>query len=194
VVVIKIAVLYYFGLYQTVWRHVGVRDFMNILKSLFISSLLIITAILMYERFQYFSRTVFVVDGMLSLLLISGSHFSLRILREYLESQPLGNKRVLLIGAGDAGEMALREIRNNPGLKFKVLGFLDDDPYKQKRRIHGVRVLGKIENVGRVLQATGAQEALIAMPSASGDRLQRILQVCEQQNVSCHIFGSNSEA
>jgi UDP-GlcNAc:undecaprenyl-phosphate GlcNAc-1-phosphate transferase len=190
VVVIKISVFYYFGLYQTVWRHVGVRDFINIIKSVFVSSLIIIVIILMYARFQYFSRSLFVIDAMLSLLLISGAHFSLRILREYLESQPLGEKRVLLIGAGDAGEMALREIRNNPAMKYHVVGFLDDDPFKQKRRIHGVQVLGRTEDIGEVSQKTGAQEALIAIPSASGDSLERIIRVCEQHNVSCRKFGS----
>ncbi len=188
VVVIKVAVLYYFGLYQTVWRHVGVRDFVNILKSVFVSSLIIVVSILMYARFQYFSRTVFVVDAMLSLLLISGAHFFLRILREYLESQPLGGKRVLLIGAGDAGEMALREIRNNPGMKFNVVGFLDDDTFKLKRKIHGVQVLGKINEVGRIAHRTGAQEAFIAIPSATEACLEKIMQVCRQHNIICTIF------
>jgi FlaA1/EpsC-like NDP-sugar epimerase len=160
------------------------------MKSVSVSSLIIIVSILMYARFQYFSRTLFVVDAMLSLLLISGAHFLPRILREYLESQPLGEKRVLLIGAGDAGEMALREIRNNPAMKFHIVGFLDDDPFKQKRRIHGVQVLGRTEDIGEVSQKTGAQEALIAIPSASGDSLERIIRVCEQHNVSCRKFGS----
>lgn len=188
VVVIKVAVLYYFGLYQTVWRHVGVRDFVNILKSVFVSSLIIVAGILMYARFQYFSRTVFAVDAMLSLLLISGAHFFLRILREYLESQPLGGKKVLLIGAGDAGEMALREIRNNPGMKFNVVGFLDDDTFKLKRKIHGVQVLGKIDDVGRISRKTGAQEAFVAIPSATGECLEKIMQVCRRHDIICTIF------
>ncbi len=189
VVVVKISVFYFFGLYQTVWRHVSVRDFINILKSVLISSLIIVFIILMYARFQYFSRTVFVVDAMLSLLLISGAHFSLRIFREYLESQPVGRSRVLLIGAGDAGEMALREIRNNPAMKFNVVGFLDDDPFKQKRRIHGVQVLGKIEDIGTVSDRTGATEAFVAIASVPGDRLERIFDVCGQNNVLCRRFG-----
>ncbi len=188
VVGIKIAVFYYFGLYQAMWRHVGVRDFVGILKSVFISSLLVVTIILMYARFQYFSRTVFVVDGMLCLLLISGSHFFLRILREYLESQPVSGKKVLIVGAGDAGEMALREIRNNPGLKYYVAGFIDDDPYKQRRRIHDVRVLGTIDDIGAVSRETGALEALIAIPSLSDERLGQVQKACEQNNIVCRTF------
>ncbi|MFC1591198.1 hypothetical protein ACFL43_01605 [Thermodesulfobacteriota bacterium] len=190
VIVVKVLAFYYFGLYQTMWRHVGVRDFVNIVKGVFISALIIVVIILMYARFQYFSRTVFVVDAMLTLLLVSGAHFSLRILREYLEGQPLGGKRVLLIGAGDAGEMALREIRNNPGMKYHVAGFLDDDSFKQKRKIHSVPVLGKIEDIGRVAQQTGVREAFVAIPSLSADGVSRIMALCRSSNVSCKVFSA----
>ncbi len=191
VVVVKILTFYYFGLYQTLWRHVGVRDFIDILKAVAISSLVIMSVILMYARFEYFSRTVFVVDAMLTLLLIGGAHFCLRILREYLESQPLGDRRILLIGAGDAGEMALREIRNNPGMKYHVAGFLDDDPFKIKRRIHGIQVLGAVEDIGRVASKTGAQEAFIAIPSLTEEGRRRIMHVCSENNVRCNIFFEN---
>lgn len=188
VITVKIALFYYFGLYQTIWRHVGVRDFVNILKAVFVSSLVIVALILMYARFEFFSRTVFVIDAMLCLLLVSGAHFSLRILREYLESQPRVGRRVLLIGAGDAGEMALREIRNNPGLKFHVAGFLDDDPFKQKRKIHDVTVMGAITDIGAVSEKTGVREALITIPSLSGEGLERIVALCDRHGIACRRF------
>jgi len=188
VITVKIALFYYFGLYQTIWRHVGVRDFVNILKAVVVSSLVIVAVILMYARFEFFSRTVFVIDAMLCLLLVSGAHFSLRILREYLESQPRVERRVLLIGAGDAGEMALREIRNNPGLKFHVAGFLDDDPFKQKRKIHDVTVMGPIDDIGAVSDKTGVREALITIPSLSGEGLERIVSLCDRHGIACRRF------
>jgi len=193
IIIIKFSVFYYFGLYQTVWRHVGVRDFVNIAKAVFVSSLVIVAIILMYSRFKNFSRAVFVVDGMLTLILITGSHFFMRILREYFETLPAGGKRVLIIGAGDAGEMVLREIRNNPVLKYHVVGFLDDDTFKQKRKIHGVQVLGRIEDIGSVAQRTGAREAVIAIPSASDDIREHIISTCRQHNVSCRPFLTSNE-
>ncbi|MEI6125570.1 MAG: hypothetical protein WCQ99_03360, partial [Pseudomonadota bacterium] len=190
-IVVKISIFYYFGLYQTLWRHVGVRDFINILKAVCVSSLIIISVILLYVRFEYFSRTVFIIDAMLCLLLISGAHFSLRILREYLETQPRSTKKVLLIGAGDAGEMALREIRNNPDLKFQVAGFLDDDPFKQRRKIHEVKVLGKIGDLGAIAKKTGAREALIAIPSLSAEGLERIITFCREYDIAWKRFGGS---
>lgn len=191
VVGVKIGVFYYFGLYRTIWRHVSVRDFINILKSVFVSSLVIVALILMYSRFTYFSRTVFIIDGMLCLLLVGGAHFSLRIMREYLESQPRSGRTVLIAGAGDAGEQALREIRNNPEMKFRVVGFLDDDPFKQQRRIHDVRVLGPISAIDKVARRTGAAEVLIAISSLPPERLQEISAVCDRNNIACRRFAGS---
>jgi FlaA1/EpsC-like NDP-sugar epimerase len=101
----------------------------------------------------------------------------------------MGGGKVILIGAGDAGEMALREIRNNPAMKFHVVGFLDDDPFKQKRRIHGVQVLGKLDDIGRISKKTGASEAIVAISSISGERLERVVRSCEEHNISCRKFG-----
>ncbi len=193
VIGVKIALFYHFGLYQTMWRHVGVRDFINIIKAVFLSSLIIVTVILMYARFEYFSRAVFVVDAMLCLLLISGSHFFLRILREYLESQPVNDKKVIIVGAGDAGEMALREIRNNPRMKYHVAGFVDDDPFKQRRKIHDVRVMGSLEDIGAVSGRTGASEALVAIPSLPQQRFEQLAEQCSRHNISCRRFGEGEE-
>jgi len=188
VMVVKITLFYCFGLYQTIWRHVGVRDFINILKAVVLSTLIIMALILMYTRFEFFSRTVFVIDAMLCLLLVSGAHFSLRVLREYLESQPRDNRRVLLIGAGDAGEMALREIRNNPGLKFQVAGFVDDDPFKRNRKIHGVKVLGTVADIAAVVEKTRAREAFVTISALPTDDLARISQACREAGIECKWF------
>jgi UDP-GlcNAc:undecaprenyl-phosphate GlcNAc-1-phosphate transferase len=189
VIGVKIAAFYYFGLYQTMWRHVGVRDFIAILKAVVVSALVIVTLILMYARFEYFSRTVFVIDGMLCLLLVSGAHFFMRILREYLESQPTGGRTVIIVGAGDAGEMTLREIRNNPELKYHVAGFVDDDPFKQRRKIHDVKVLGTIDALGALARRSGAREAIIAIASLSPQRLQEIEALCRRHGVACRRLG-----
>lgn len=193
-VVVKISMFYYFGLYRTIWRHVGVRDFINIVKAVFSSSLLIIGIIVMYARFQYFSRAVFVVDALLTLFFISGARFSLKILKEYLEGLPVSGKRVLIVGAGDGGELALREIRNNPVLKHHIVGFIDDDPLKRKRRIHGVLVLGGVDDLGQVSKKTGAQEVIIAIPSASEGCIKRVVQICEKLDLTWETFSPSGRA
>jgi len=167
---------------------VGVRDFINILKGVLVSCIIIMTAILIYARFKYFSRAVFVVDALLALFLISGARFSLRILKEYLGGLPSTSRKVLIVGAGDGGELALREIRNNPALKYNIVGFIDDDPFKRNRRIHGVAVIGCVEEIERVSKQTGAEEVIIAMRSASDETLQRIAALCERSSLKWETF------
>jgi FlaA1/EpsC-like NDP-sugar epimerase len=142
----------------------------------------------MYARFKYFSRAVFVVDALLTILLIGGARFSLRIFREYLGTLPATSKKVLIVGAGDGGELALKEIRNNVALKYHIVGFVDDDPFKRNRKIHGVSVLGSVEQLANVSRKTGAEEVIIAIPSATQETLQRIVQLCEQSQLKWESF------
>ncbi len=194
VIVVKIIVFAYFGLYQTIWRHVGIRDFINILKGVGASAVIIVTIILMYARFTYFSRALFVVDALLTLFFISAARFSLRILREYLESLPATSRKVLIAGAGDGGELALREIRNNPAFKYQVMGFVDDDPFKRNRRIHGVAVLGSIDEIAALAKKTGAEEVIIAIRSSSEETVTRIIGICERAGLKWDTFFSAEKA
>jgi FlaA1/EpsC-like NDP-sugar epimerase len=142
----------------------------------------------MYARFQYFSRAVFVVDALLTMFFISGARFSLRILKEYLGGLPATSRKVLIAGAGDGGELALREIRNNPALKYNIVGFIDDDPFKRNRWIHGVAVLGGVGEIEQISKQTGAEEVIIAIRSASEDTLKRIAEICERSSLAWETF------
>lgn len=191
VVVVKMTVFYFCGLYRTFFRHVGIRDFVNIVKAVSASCVIIVFVILMYSRFQFYSRTLFLIDAMLCLLLVSGAHFSQRVLREYLENLSAVGSKVLILGAGDGGEMLLREIRNNPSINLKVVGFLDDDPHKQERLIHGVKVIGKIDGLAEIVKKTGADEVVIAMPSAAASRIAAIISICRTNKISFRQFSAS---
>lgn len=191
VVIVKMAVFYFFGLYRTFFRHVGIRDFINIIKAVSASCVLIVFVILMYSRFQFYSRTLFLIDAMLCLLLVSGAHFSQRVLREYLENISSAGRKVLILGAGDGGEMLLRETRNNPSINLKVVGFLDDDPHKQQRLIHGVKVIGTIDALAELSKQVGADEVIIAMPSVAASRIEAIMRACRENNIVFRLFPSS---
>ncbi len=190
VVIVKMAAFYYFGLYRTFSRHVSVRDFMNIAKAVFASCVIIVFIILMYSRFQFYSRTLFFIDAMLALILIEGAHFSQRLLREYFENISSAGRRVLIIGAGDGGDMLIREIRNNSAINYQVVGFLDDDPHKQESLIHGVRVIGRVEDVEKIYREAGVDEIIIAMPSVPGARIENIISLCRKKDLMCREFSS----
>jgi UDP-GlcNAc:undecaprenyl-phosphate GlcNAc-1-phosphate transferase len=188
VLVIKFASFYYMGLYASVWRYISVRDMLDIVKAVLLSSFVILSFIVLSSRFEGFSRSVFIIDAVFTLLLIGGSRGLLRVLREYLENYRRGGRRVFIIGAGDAGELVLREIRNNPGLDYRVVGFIDDDPHKHRLRIHGVQVLGGSGELAGLAAREGVEEVLIAIPSAKEEQLLRIIQKCQEAGLPFTMF------
>jgi FlaA1/EpsC-like NDP-sugar epimerase len=190
ILLLKLFIFFIFGLYRGMWRYTGLVDVLTVLKASVISSLAIILGILFIYRFQGFSRALFVIDGMLTFVFISGIRLSLRVillekgLRFFSFNKSSkqwfnGKKRLLIIGAGDAGEKILREIYDNPRLEYQVVGFLDDDLNKRGMRIHGVPVLGPLEILNILAQEGVIDEILIAIPSASARKMRKIIEACE---------------
>ena len=147
------------------------------------------------NRFQGYSRAVFAIDGVLTFLLIGGLRMTIRTyfnyygdVRKPADSFPkIHSKKVLIIGAGDAGEKILREIIENYQLHYKVVGFIDDDPEKRGRSIHGVTVIGDVVHLVQVLENEEVEEILIAVPSATGEQIRRIVETCRNCDVSYKI-------
>ena len=189
----KMFVFIYFGLYKGMWRYTSLVDLLNVLKAILTSSVLVVLAILFVYRFEGFPRSVFVIDGFLTFIFIGGIRVTIRLLLSEKESglyflfhSPFSKgkitkpkKRLLIIGAGDAGEKMLREIRDNPRLNYEVIGFLDDDPKKRGMGIHGVQVLGSIPRIHDMAYRDEMDEILIATPSASAKQMHRIIEACE---------------
>jgi len=170
----------FFRLYSGWWRYVGMRDMVALVKAIAISSALF-TALLVFtgQAYQY-PRSVIVIDAVLTLFFIGGVRFALRALRENRRPATGGPRlrRVVIIGAGDAGELLLREMHNNRGLGYVPLGFVDDDIRKTGFHIHGVPVLGTTESLGRLLETNAADELIIAIPSATREQIQAIVNRC----------------
>ncbi|MBI3599944.1 MAG: hypothetical protein HY097_04810 [Nitrospinae bacterium] len=184
VVIVKFITFYYFGIYQSIWRYVGIRDMMAVIKGVTLSSLIIMSGIVIAVRFQEYSRAVFIIDWMLTIGMIGGSRLAIRVLKEYMSDYRKDDgKRVVIIGAGDAGELVLREIRNNHEINFNVVGFIDDDPVKQKYKIHGIPVLGKTEDLSAIKQKYLIEDAIIAIPSASQEIMNRIINKCKNADL-----------
>jgi len=201
VLIVKIGCFYFFDLYRGMWRYTSIADLLNIIKAACVSSLIIICLILFsHSRFIGFPRSVFVMDWCFTVLLISGYRLSIRLYFERTNNDKTSSiptrqvltmffkkmtetKRLLIIGAGDGGEKIYREIHNNDRLQYTVIGFLDDDLTKIGKMIHGIKVLGQISDIKRTAKKVTADEALIAIPSATSEQMREILTHCRESGI-----------
>lgn len=183
------------GLYRGLWRYTGIRDFWLLCRACLFSTALILLIMMTANKFEGYSRSVFVIDCFLTLLLTGGLRLSIRTMYTFF-SKPQDDidgmmrvpTKVLIIGAGQAGEKILREMMDNYNLHYAVVGFIDDDRQKQGRTIHGVRVLGTIEHLPAVIQREMIQQILIAIPSATGEEIRRIVEICQKTGISYKIL------
>ncbi len=182
-VAVRMAVFAWFHLYEGLWRYVSMRDILTILKAVTLSSLIFLAGNLVF--FGHGSaRSVFLLDWVLCLALVGGVRLAFRALRESRRRYSgVGGRRILIVGAGDAGEMLIREIQGNLTLNYEVVGFVDDDPRKHGKRIHGIEVVGTVDQLPELCQTQEVQEILIAMPSATREQARRIIERCRASGV-----------
>jgi FlaA1/EpsC-like NDP-sugar epimerase len=201
IIPLKIIIFLFSGIYRGMWRYTSIRDFWLLARACLLSTLLILAIILYISGFQGYSRAIFIIDGVFTFLLIGGKLMAIRsYFARYADLQikeeffpKVNYKKVLIIGAGAAGEKILREILENNQLHYRVIGFIDDDPLKEGRSIHGVPVLGNLKIVTSVLEREEVKEILIAIPSANGDQIRNIVETCKDCNVSYKILPGMGE-
>jgi len=183
---LKLALFIFFDLYRGMWRYFSVSDLINVFKACAVASVAMILVVLASYRFEGFSRTVFFLDFILCLMMVGGFRLMIRVGNSRLpvknllkRKKNLGVERVLIIGAGDAGEQLLREILNNPSLSYDVVGFVDDDPHKYRQTLRGVPVLGDLTRLDSIVKSYGVAKIIIAVPSASPSQIRAIVEACK---------------
>jgi FlaA1/EpsC-like NDP-sugar epimerase len=202
----KIFIFVLFKLYKGMWRYTSIRNLIDLIKATFLSSGTIILIILYVNRFQGYPRSVFVIDAFLTLFFIGGIRLFIRLVHQtgasnlpntaqlpFFKGMQEGERRLFIIGAGDAGEKMLRELQGNPRLKYNVIGFLDDDHKKHGMHIHGVPVLGDIDQLSDLVKEHEVDELLIAIASATRKEMHRIVGLCEGTDLKFRIIPSIGE-
>lgn len=188
VIAIKVSLFYGMGLYRGLWRHAGTPEFVHLVKTTSLASVVVFGVLGAIYGFGGLSQSVFVIDWMIVTLAVGGARFGFRGLRQYLASKRNARHRALLYGAGDAGLLALREIRQNPDLDLTPVGFVDDDPLKQDQHVQGIKVLGN----GRTLETLCAQHdvdvVLITAVRMTEVRRMAIWVACQDAGVACQAF------
>ena len=172
-----------FGFYRGWWRYVGLGDVVRLVLGLTTAlaalgaGWYLQEALGLHTRYVRSPRGVLLIDWAFSVLVLFGARVLIRLGRDRWRpaERPDTLTNVLIVGAGDAGETLARELEHRPQLGLKVVGFVDDQRAKWGAAIRGITVTGPISNIANIADATGAEEALIAIPSASGRRIREII-------------------
>src|SRR6266550_1435327 len=182
-VLTRLATIAYFGLLRGWWKYAGIRDGIDILKAVGTGSILFWVIMRFALRATAFPRTIYVLEALLTAGLLGGVRLLSRVVAESVRENISSCKRVILIGAGSAAHAILREIRR-PGSPYVAVGCVDDDQSKLGIRIDNARVLGTVVQLSEVLSSESADEALIAVPSATGAQMRRFVEIFNRAKIS----------
>jgi FlaA1/EpsC-like NDP-sugar epimerase len=190
ILAVRLTVFAYAGLYRGMWRFVGMRDLVKLIQAVTFSSILSVVLLFLIFRLEGYPRSVFIIDWFVVLIFIGGSRFAYRLFREGVFKSLFGAQdkngagiRVLIVGAGRAGELILREILGNSHYGFLPVGFVDDNRSKRSSTIHGYRVLGNTRDIPRLVKEHSIEEIFLAIPSASSKAKRRIMHVCKSSGL-----------
>jgi FlaA1/EpsC-like NDP-sugar epimerase len=187
VVVVKTAVFVLAGLYPHWWRYVSIRDMWSAARAVTIASLVVLLAVYVWDPVGYrVPGGVVVIDWLLLLALVTGTRLLARTIVERPAPRRMfaAGKDALVVGAGDAGRLIIREMLRNPKLGYTPIGLVDDDRRKRNLRVHGVRVLGTTRDLRYLLRDHSPDEVIIALPSAAGKTREEIVNVCRDVGVA----------
>jgi len=203
--IIKPIIYFAFGMYRRLWIYASIQEVKLIIVTVTTASVFVsltITILTAFQAFEGFSRSVLFIDWLLSLLAVGGLRFTQRVVVENKKpSQDLINltRRVMIVGAGDAGALVVREMQKNtsvlaiPAVQLLPIGFVDDDPAKQQQQIHDVPVVGTLNDLPRIIEDQHIDEIIIAIPSAPGQVVRMVTDMCRVKGVPFRTIPSLHE-
>ena len=178
--ILRILFFNIFGLYKGMWRFASTEDLVCILKAVTASSVLIVLGLYFVNQFQGYPRSIFFIDWMLLVICIGGFRFSIRFSKEILPAINKRGKRALIVGAGSAGESILREMLKRSNGCYTPIGLIDDDILKKGLKVHGVKVMGKREDIPEIVKKYDIEEIIISIPTATKSQTKDIVDHCIQ--------------
>lgn len=188
ITIIKLVIFLYFKLYKSVWKYASIEELMNVVVASIVSNTAIISY--MFIRQSNLPRSVYVLATLLDMVLIGGSRFSLRAISSFgggMLKSAKGQKKILIIGAGDAGAMVIREYKNHTQLNSKPVAIIDDSEKKQGQMINGVPVVGRRSDIPIMVEKLKIDEIIIAMPSASKMQIREIVEIAKTTKTKLKI-------
>jgi FlaA1/EpsC-like NDP-sugar epimerase len=192
-VILSLAVMsflaWYYHLPRQTWHRAGILDLTVLARAVGVATLIIFAMGFVLQSWLQLPRSVPLLAGVLGFVLMGGVRLATRLASEQARRQVAGpQQRVLIVGAGDAGSLIVREMQRHPEAGLLPIGFLDDELSKQRQRVVGLPVFGRIEDLPAVAHREGAQEVLIAVPSATGDFVRRVIDLARDAQLRHRII------
>ena len=185
ITLIGAAVFYFSQLYNRVWKYASIGELVSLLKSSGAINLLFMTFVFFWQ--VSLPRSIPLINFLVLIFALGGLRFGLRLVKDYYQqhqASPAPSTYVLVVGAGDAAEMIIREVHKHPELNKAIAGLVDDDPEKRNLEIHGIQVLGNRHDIPDLIEEFGVTEVIIAIPSAPGSEIKEIYELSNQPGVS----------
>ncbi|MDK2800370.1 MAG: hypothetical protein PWP27_1928 [Clostridiales bacterium] len=186
---IKLIIFYACGLYQSLWKYASIRELITIAMASVFANTAMISYVFITQTFV--PRSIYILACMLDIALIGGSRLLYRVIRRGLNGKLFdfsNKKRVLIIGAGDAGATIIRELRHHSGLNSIPVAIIDDNKEKLGHRINGVPVLGTREDIKNITEKKAIDEIIIAIPSANKKEISEIIDKCKETHCKLKIL------
>lgn len=194
---IKLLVFWRFDLFHGWWRYVSMADLLTIFKANLAASVLFVLFQFFFHPHGHAPRSVLILDGIFCFLLMGGVRFATRAFRENYLAWPWRSRRnlprLLIVGAGQAGQAIAKEVRQNPQLGLCLAGFVDDDPLKQRQNFQGFKVLGTTADLESLCQSMAIDRLVIAIPSASRAAVQALASQCLATGIKFQTLPSLGE-
>jgi FlaA1/EpsC-like NDP-sugar epimerase len=192
VIAIQVSLFWVFGLYRGVWRFSSLPDLIRIGKAVLTGIFFIASALFLYDRLHGVPRSVVPLYVLILFSLLSIPRLVYRFWKEQTFAERIG-RRALIVGAGSAGEMLVRDLLANIDSDYVPIIFVDDNHGKYKREIRGIRVAGTVEQIPELVERWNIETVLIAVPSASDQQMRRIVEICENCSVDFQTLPSVKE-
>ena len=194
IIPIKLIVFYFSGIYKGFWQYLSTRDVFLYIRSSTLATILAITAATILYRFHDFSKGVFVIDWLLTTVFLLGTRGSFRLFTETMKRKTLAGDRVVIYGAGQGGELLMREILNNKALNLNPVGFLDDDPLKIGKKIQGYPIIGNFAQLPDLIARHGIQGVLLSFNGEPNqDACQAAARYCRKNSLYIKKFAIKLE-